>query len=182
MKRIKFFALALFIASFCLVSCNDENEKPINNDQGTGTDQPGDQGDPSDPDYIDLSTVNFMKYAWWVTELECAEIPEATMTELQKGIREHTLQFDNFGISNAVDYKGWCMNLSIHVQSRYSFVVEYYKMQNKKHLVSFKAGNVLYTGEIIMTQDKNNIYATFTAKASAKGTHQVKFACYLPKK
>lgn len=179
MKRIKFFALALLFSSFCLVACNDDDPKDPNNN-GDDPEQPGGPGDPSDPNYVDLSTIDFMKYAWWITSVECPDIPAEAMERIQQGIKEHSLQFDNFGMSGGVDYANWGMNLSIHVQSQFAFFVKYYKV--KDQTLCFTAGSTMYKGKIKYTQDDIKIYATFTGDVTnAKGSKQTKFACYIYK-
>ena len=93
----------------------------------------------------------------------------------------NSLIFDNFGIAGAKDYEGWGMNLSINMQSQFAFFVKYYRLTGTaKQQLSFTAGSTVYTGELVMSQDENNIYASFTGK-SADGSKQTKFACYITK-
>lgn len=182
MKKIKFIALALIFACACFVSCEDPDPDP--NPNGGGTEQEGENGGGTDQNAVDLTKVDFMQHVWTVTEVSCPDIPDAVKAKLIGAMSRNSLIFDNFGIAGAKDYEGWGMNLSINMQSQFAFFVKYYRLTGTaKQQLSFTAGTtgtIVYTGELVMSQDEHNIYASFTGK-SADGSKETKFACYITK-
>lgn len=180
MKKIKFIALALIFACACFVSCEDPDPDP--NPNGGGTEQEGENGGGTDQNAVDLTEVDFMQHVWTVTKVSCPDISKELEAKLNGAMSRNSLIFDNFGITGAKDYEGWGMNLSINMQSQFAFFVKYYRLTGTaKQQLSFTAGTTVYTGELVMSQNDKNIYASFTGK-SADGSDVTTFECYLAKK
>ena len=174
MKRhFKVFLLALFAASFCLVACNDEPENGGNNggngQQQGGGDNPGGGGGDTNPTGVNYAAIDFMQYVWYLSSVSCDEISASVKAELEAAINRNngSAVIDIFGVSGAPEYKGWGLNMSVNVQSKFAFFVDSYKVVNGKHQLSVKTpAGKLYSGEIKYNSDNTYVNAMWTGTAS----------------
>ena len=174
MKKALLWVAALCFACFGLQSCNDEPENGGNggnNGNGSGQEEPGGGGGGSDtnPTGVDYAAIDFMKYVWILSSVDCDEIPASAKAELEAAINRNngSAVIDIFGVSGAPEYKGWGINMSVNVQSKFAFFVESYKVVNGKHQLSVKtAAGTIYSGEITYNSDGTYVNAMWRGTSS----------------
>lgn len=175
MKRTLLWIAALCFACFGLQSCNDDPENGGNGGNGgNGSSQEdpgggGGGGTDVNPTGVDYAAIDFMQYVWLLSSVDCDEIPAAAKAELEAAINRNngSAIIDIFGVSGAAEYKGWGLNMSVNVQSKFAFFVESYKVVNGKHQLSAKTpSGKIYSGEIKYNCDGTYVNAMWRGTSS----------------
>lgn len=170
-KHFLFAAAAICMAFFGLTSCNDDDPTPP---APTPTPTPGDTTD-TDPDSnandMDLTTINFMKHGWVLTQIECEEISADLLTEYQAAMfrNDGSLYMDPYGDPNASDYHNWDLNIVLNNKSDFNFGVDEYKVENGRRWLSITTNEDGYEGVIEMTQDDEKVYVQYSGQSYRGG-------------